>query len=243
MNRQLPLPFVIRPDYARADFFDAPSNAEARTWLDRIADWPAGRLALWGDAGCGKTHLLHRWAARTGAALMDATSLRGVPEPPVRGAAIDDADHVADEEALLHLLNAAAEAGFPVLIAARAPPARWNIRLPDLASRLRAVTAIRILAPEQDLLRALFTRLLADRQLAVPAPVQDYLLRRLPRTGAAMREAAERLDHAALASGRGVTRQLAGDIVAGMETEPFPEMETDISMTPVPSALIAPLVP
>jgi chromosomal replication initiation ATPase DnaA len=211
MTRQLPLPFAHRPDYDPADFLPAPSNAEALAWLERTAEWPARRLALWGEAGCGKTHLLHLWARREGAVLLDTSGLRGPPTVPV---AIDDADRVADEEALLHLLNAAAEAGLPVLLAGRAPPARWRVRLPDLASRLRAVAAVPVRPPEDALLRALLARLLVERQLAVPEHVQSYLLLHLPRTPGAMRDAAQRLDRLALAAGRAVTRPIAAAVVA-----------------------------
>ena len=99
-----------------------------------------------------------------------APALSGLPELPAAGIAIDDADAVADEDALLHLLNAAGEAGLPVLLAARTPPARWAAHLPDLASRLRAMTAVEIGPPEDTLLRTLLARLLADRQLRVPEP-------------------------------------------------------------------------
>ena len=58
------------PRLAANDFRAAPSNAEAWAWLARTADWPGRRLALWGEAGRGKTHLLHIWAERTGAALL-----------------------------------------------------------------------------------------------------------------------------------------------------------------------------
>ena len=70
MIAQLPLPFRHRPDYASADFLRAASNDAAMAWLDRTAEWPDHRLALWGEAGCGKTHLLHIWARRSGAALL-----------------------------------------------------------------------------------------------------------------------------------------------------------------------------
>ena len=46
----------------------------------------------------------------------------------------------------------------PVLLAARAPPARWNFRLPDLVSRLRATPTVALLAPDDGLLRALLAR-------------------------------------------------------------------------------------
>ena len=191
------------------------SNAAALAWLE--APWPAGRLALWGEAGCGKTHLLHVWAARSGAALLPGRDVLGLVRlPPSGGLAVDDADR-AGEEPLLHLLNAAAEAALPVLLAARTAPARWATQLPDLASRLRAVAAVEVGLPGEAMLRALFTSLLAARQLSVPAAVQDWLLMRLPREPAALRDAAARLDGAALAAGRRVTQAMAAQVVA---TEP-----------------------
>jgi chromosomal replication initiation ATPase DnaA len=214
---QLPLPFPYQPSYGAADFLAAPSNEAALDWLARTPDWPDGRLALWGDAGCGKTHLLRLWAGRHGAALLTGADLLGLPTlPSSGGAAIDDADAVADEPALLHLLNALREVRLPVLLVARTPPARWPLRLPDLASRLRAVTAVEVLPPEESLLSALLLRLLADRQLAVRPELQDWLLLRLPRSPAALREAVARLDQAALAARGAVTRTLAAGVLAEM---------------------------
>jgi len=213
---QLALPFPYEPDYAGTPFIPAPSNEAARVWLGRKEHWPGGRLALWGEAGCGKTHLLHRWASEAGATLIQGRSLGGITDLPSGGGlAIDDADQ-AEERPLLHLFNAAGEAGLSVLLVARTPPARWPVRLPDLASRLKSVQAVGIRPAEDDLLRALLAGLLADRQLAVLESIQDWLLLRLPRTPAVIREAAARLDGAALAAGAGVTRSLAGQVLADL---------------------------
>ena len=216
--RQLALPFPHRPEFAAADLIEAPSNAAALAWLARTPEWPGGRLLLWGEAGCGKTHLLHLWAARTGARYLPAPALR--PEVLAEivvgtgGLALDDADAAPDAVTLLHCLNAAAEAGRPVLLAARSPPARWAIGLADLASRLRATTAVEIGPAEEALLAALLARLLAERQLAVPAPLQAWLLLRLPRTPAALREVVARLDRAALGAQRAVTKAIIGEVLA-----------------------------
>ncbi len=172
---------------------------------------------LWGQPGCGKTHLLHIWAASHRAIRLSGADLHGLPAPPTDcGVAVDDADAATDETALLHLLNAFAEANLPVLLAARTPAARWPTRLPDLASRLRAITAVEIATPEDSLLQAMLARLLAERQLAVPATVQSWLLHRLPRTPAALREAVARLDEAALSEGRNVTIPLARDTLGSL---------------------------
>lgn len=219
---QLILPFPWSQRFAAVDFLAAPCNAAALTWLARTSDWPGGRLALWGEAGNGKTHLLHVWAEATGAALWRAPTLNGLPVLPSSGGiALDEADRAADEKALLHLLNAAGEAGMPVLLAGRTPPSRWQTQLPDLASRLRAVTAVKLDPPDDELLRALLARLLRERQLAVAETVHEWLLRRLPRTPAALRAAVARLDDAGLASGSPITRVLAASALVDMlDTSP-----------------------
>lgn len=215
--RQLPLPFPHAPHYAAADFLEAPSNLAALSWLAPGIAWPGGRLALWGEEGVGKTHLLHLWAAREAASLWHGPVLRGLPPPPPPALALDDADACADEQALLHLLNAAAEQGSRLLLAARAPPARWTVTLPDLASRLRAVTAVQIGPPEDSLLAALLARLLVERQLAMPEALQQRLRLHLPRTPASLREATARLDRAALAEGRReIGRRLLVQVLADL---------------------------
>ncbi len=210
---QLPLPIFREPRFAEVDFRLASSNAEACAWLRRTEEWPSHRLALWGEAGRGKTHLLHIWAGRTRGQICRGPDLFGLPAQPTAGLALDDADAVADEAALLHLLNAAGEAGLPVLLAARSPPARWRVRLPDLTSRLRAITAVEIGPPEDELLRSLLARLLADRQLRLPETVQEWLVRRLPRSAAAVGDAVKRLDAAALDRHRTITARFAAEVL------------------------------
>ncbi|MBY0336028.1 MAG: DNA replication protein, partial [Acetobacteraceae bacterium] len=87
--RQLPLPIEPAPSFAAADFIPDESNAEAREWLARPTDWPAGRLALVGPAGSGKTHLLRATAAARGWALLEGPGLRGLPARPRTGVALD----------------------------------------------------------------------------------------------------------------------------------------------------------
>lgn len=214
-------------------FFEAPSNLQAVSLLAEPGAWPQHRLAVWGDAGSGKSHLLERWARRHRATRLSGEALARealVLEPPRGPLAIDDAD-LAAERSLLHVLNAASEAGFAVVIAGRAAPARWETHLPDLDSRLRATLAVEIRPADETLLRALLAALLADRQLPVPEAVQEFLLRRLPRTPAALREAAARLDHLALASGGRITRAIAAAVVADItEAEAsVPEFDEDLT--------------
>lgn len=71
--------------------------------------------------------------------LVAGPDLPGLPTLPASsGVALDCAVTIAEEPALLHLLNAAREAQIPVLLAACTPPARWPVHRPDLASRPHA---------------------------------------------------------------------------------------------------------
>ncbi len=219
---QLAFAFPPSVSYAEADFVPGPCSAEARAWLARWPDWPSGRLGLWGPEGSGKSHLAAIWAARAGATIVPGTALAAGEAPALLGAArhaaIEDADRLAGDPAaertLFHLLNLLAEAGGTALLTGRAAPARWPVVLPDLRSRLAASGAVAIAAPDEAVLAAVLAKALADRQLAVEPDLVAYLVPRLPRTFAAMQQAAAALDHAALAGGRRITRALAARLVA-----------------------------
>ncbi|MEO3470375.1 hypothetical protein AAFN86_00805 [Roseomonas sp. CAU 1739] len=211
----LPLPLPVSSD--RADFLEDASNAEALAWLDEPDRWPGGRIALFGPAGVGKSHLARAIAAGRGWRLVEGPALRGLPEPAPGGIVLDDADAVAEERALLHLVNLCAERGEHLLLIGREAPARWRVALPDLASRLRATTAIGIGRPGEALLGALLAKHFADRQLRVAPEVQSWLLARLARDAATLAEAAARLDRAALVARAPVTRALARTALAGWD--------------------------
>ncbi len=241
--RQFALPLALPASASRADLIEDASNAEALAWLDQPDRWPGRRLALFGPEGVGKTHMARAFAAAHRWRWLDGPALRGLQAPAGDGAVVDDADAVPDEQTLLHLLNLAAERGEGLLLVGRDPPARWPVRLPDLASRLRAVTAIGIGHPGDALLGALLAKLFADRQLRVAPEVQAWLLARLPREAAALAEAVARLDRAALVAGLPVTRPLARAALEGWDGfGPAPgddasETNTAVPSPPVPALL------
>ncbi len=212
-RRQLPLPFQQSPRYDPRDFIPAKSNQDALAWLSTT--WPDRRLALFGPGGCGKSHLLTMWAKRTAAIWLTGPTLNDLADLPLQGAvALDDADTILDEQLLLHLLNTARDRALLVLLSSRTAPSRWPIRLPDLSSRLRAITAVEIRPPDDNLLAALLVHQLAERQLTVPSAVQSWLLLRVPRSPSVLREVVARLDRASLASGASITRQFAAQVLA-----------------------------
>lgn len=217
---QFPLDLGFRPALGGEDFLLAEGNAEAMAWIDRWPDWPATAIAIHGPPGCGKTHLAHVFAAVSGAPLVAAATLREDAPPRLlasRAVVVEDADRGVDEEALLHLYNAAREAGRQLLLTGRAAPAQWRLTLPDLRSRLVAVPAVGIRPPDDALMAALLVKLFADRQLRVGHEAIRYLVTRLERSFAAAREAVAAVDARALAERRELTVPLLRQVLEGME--------------------------
>jgi chromosomal replication initiation ATPase DnaA len=216
---QLAFEFPHRPAFGAEDFLVAPSNEEAIAWLDRWPDWPLPALILYGPPGCGKTHLVHVWQARSGAAINRPEALTVAAVPTVAAAAsalaVDGADQ-ATERALLHLVNLAAERRLQLLLTASDAPQVWA-KLPDLRSRLLAMPAVAVRPPDDALIAAVLLKLFADRQLAVGEEVVAYLLLRMERSFAAARRTVAALDQAALAAQRRVTVALARQVLDGSE--------------------------
>jgi chromosomal replication initiation ATPase DnaA len=210
MASQLVLPLEPNNAMARADFIEAPGNAQALAFIEAYPDWPSPAAAVYGPTASGKTHLARIWAARSGAALLDARSLR----EPVRGAAavenIDSAEGFAHEPALFSML----EGGSPLLLTGRAAPAVWPVSLPDLASRYRALVAFGLEASDEALLMALAVKLFADRQVQVPEAVVSHLLRNLERSPAALHDLIQRADAKALAEKRPVNIKLIQELMS-----------------------------
>ena len=127
---------------------------------------------------------------------------------------IDGLGGPIDERALLHTHNAVAERGGHLLLIASAPPARWPLALPDLASRLRLAPAAALGLPDDALLAALMLKLFGDRQIAVAPEVPAYIVPRIERTFEAVARLVERLDREALAEGRAVTVPLVRAVLA-----------------------------
>jgi len=214
--RQLVLALPHAESFARDDFLAGPSNAAALALIERWPDWPARVMALVGPEGSGKSHLAAVWAEMTGARVLAAKLLgeTDLPTAVATGALVveDLEPAVLDERALFHLLNLAREEDACVMITARTPPATCPVSIRDLASRLRAVPAVTLAAPDDALLRSLIVKLAADRQLSVDQPLVNYLANRIERSFAAARAAVMRIDQEAMRQQRPVTRALAAEL-------------------------------
>ena len=214
MAHQLTFDWPVGVALGDEDFFVAAPNREAYAMVGAPAAWPQGKLVLTGPEGSGKSHLARVLAARADARIVAAGDL---PDDLRRDGAVvvEDADRLprAREEALFHLHNHMVAHRLPLLLTARSLPARWDVALPDLASRMQATTPASIAAPDDALLQAVLMKLFADRQILPPPGVVSYLAARIERSFAAAQRIVAALDAMALQHKRAITVKLAAQVL------------------------------
>lgn len=214
-NVQMPLDLVYGAPAMRGDnFVMSHSNREAVEYLQRYPEWPTPGLVLYGDAGVGKTHMVHAWGQKhaaieiaSAADIADYLAADCLQPVVIDGAAAFCAD-AARAEQLFFLYQRLMDNGAKLLLIDRLPPQQWQIPLADLASRLRALPAVRVDGPDDELVQNLLLKYFSDRGIAADPAVIDYLLPRVPRSGPELQALVADMDRDSLQMQRKLT--LAG---------------------------------
>ena len=181
------------------DNFVPGANAEL---LARLRELLAGSfrdnvLYLWGEAGSGKSHLLHACAG-----------LHPVDDVEK----LDDASQIG----LFNAINEARQSGGAVLAAGNAPPAQLRLR-DDLKSRL-AWGLVYQVKPLSDQERTLYLRAEAERRgMHLADEVIAYLLTRMRRDLPSLSAILDRLDRTSLELQRPITLPLVREALKDPE--------------------------
>ncbi|NNC73755.1 MAG: chromosomal replication initiator DnaA [Sphingomonadaceae bacterium] len=187
---QIALPLDWPDDGDDSAFIIDDSNVEAVRHLEHWSLWPVRVSLLTGPRKSGKTTLGRMFARKSG------------------GRLIDDAD-LSDEEPLFHAWNLAQAEKRPLLIIADAPPPRWQIKLPDLRSRMAATPKTAIGDPGDMLIEARLQRHFSSQGMNVPQNAIDYVLKRMDRSHFALHRLIETLDRLAFERKSRITLALA----------------------------------
>ncbi|MDQ2892399.1 MAG: chromosomal replication initiator DnaA [Pseudomonadota bacterium] len=176
-------------------FIVTPSNARAAHLLEHWGAWPVLSAVLTGPRKSGRSLLARIFAAKSG------------------GIIVDDAERMPEAQ-IFHAWNAAQESRRPLVIVADSLPPAWPVKLPDLRSRLAASTHVVIGAPDDALMRLLFTELFRRRGLDARPDLIDWLATRVERSHITVQRVVDALDQEALERRKRLTIPLARTVLA-----------------------------
>lgn len=217
--QQLSFELPAKTAQGRDDFFVSPANAVAVAMIDLWPDWAGNKLTLSGPTGSGKTHLVHVWAALSGARIVLAKTLtdKDIPVLATGPVAIEGVPQIAQDQhaqaALFHLHNLVLAEGHSLLLTGTAAPDHWGLSLPDLQSRMQGTQNAALCPPDDALLAAVLAKQFNDRQINPAADLIPYLLPRMDRSFACARNLVDQLDRQSLAQSRKLNRALAKDLL------------------------------
>lgn len=219
---QLPLSLSHPTDFYSDDLVVTKSNKSAYELIERWPDWPMPVAVLVGPDGSGKTHFASVWADISKAQKIEPGQLdqaitfieKGIP------VLVEDMDGVnLNEVVFFHLINSVKERRVinpktTLLITARKGPSNWNVKLDDLASRLRSVTLATLEQPDDELLNAVAFKLFSDRQITVDPSVVEFLVSRSERSLFALGKTVDQIDRLALQRKSKITKALVSEALA-----------------------------
>lgn len=230
---QLALNFPHRPSLDRDDFLVASCNHEAVSMIEQWPNWPYFAICIYGPQGCGKTHLANVFAAQYAKLTnqpyripfikaeqlsMDRYHKLSDNESCI---VIENLHELKNEEALFHLYNAYRDQGKHILFTSEIAPARLNIKLPDLRSRLNIVPTSEIISPDNDLLSALLVKLFSDRQIMPEPEIINYILNNMQRSFHFARELVQEIDNISLSRKRAITIPIVKEALHNVTIEPL----------------------
>ena len=218
--KQLALGLAPSPDPAFDNFFPG-RNIEAVSALQSLSTGASTEhfVYLWGERGCGRSHLLK--AAVAAASLRGTAAVyitAGEPLPTEISAvcmlAVDDVEKLDAQTQLqfFHLYNALRECQGVVLAAGNVAPARLQLRA-DLLTRLGWGLVFQVHALSDEEKRVALKRHAAARAFDLRDEIVEYLLRHLQRDLPSLITVLDALDRYSLETKRPITLPLLRELL------------------------------
>jgi chromosomal replication initiation ATPase DnaA len=200
------------------DFIVSGSNSTAFNFITTWPNWESKTFLIYGPPACGKTHLARIWQNKSGASYITANDIYSENYSTADNYILENIESMHDEATFLHFFNTMKEKGTGyLLMTAPSHPQHMGIRLPDLRSRLNAIPSAGVTQPDDELLRTIFVKQFADRQLKVEMDVINYIITRMERSFEALYKMVSTLDKQALKEKKNITIPFARSILEKAE--------------------------
>lgn len=231
MSLQLPFEFGLHAPPHSFDNYVLGENHMVYHVLQQVIHGETEHsVFIWGEPGCGKTHLLEAACQQVSEeggtpVYLPLAQMAQYPAEVVQGLSemslvcLDDVHAIAGrmdwEEALFGLFNRLRESATPLLISAHHPPNQIGLALPDLSSRLSwgGVFALQVLDTAHK--TQVLQQYAEELGLEISADVAAYLLKHCSQNLKDLIDCLDLVDYASLATKRKVNLSFVRSVFDG----------------------------
>lgn len=238
MIKQLTIEFDHRPCLGREDFMVSKCNIDAVKMLDNWPNWPFFSICIYGPEGSGKTHLANVFSNSVSIKTSYPYKIPTIRAKDITNEVmslfvqhncliIEDLHELQNYESMFHIYNHYRDHGGYILFTSKTAPARLNIPLKDLASRLNIVPAVELKEPDDELLNALIVKLFSDRQVNVSPEIIAYMTKNMQRSFAFLRKFVIEIDNISLSQKRAISIPIVKEALENLENQDQYELFED----------------
>ena len=215
------LPLEYNQSYDLCDFVVAECNQIAFELLHAPIQGITKEkfICIYGESGCGKTHLLQGLAKEHN--LPYTTANQAITANPwdwiyseQKILILDDAHKVDDDVWWFHVYNLVKEQNKLLIIGTVKPPALWPVKLADWRSRLATFICAEMRNPDDDTLKRVLEKIWKDKGIIVDNAIFEYLSRRIDRNFPAICHWARKIDRISAQQRRPITVNMLNHLFA-----------------------------
>jgi chromosomal replication initiation ATPase DnaA len=209
---QLIFKFPFSKKYYEQDFFVSSNNFSAYKLIESWPNWPGKWLNIFGQAGCGKTHLAKILEKKIDKIkLIEAENINNKIVEDLNSLdclIIDNFNNNIDEKLFYSIFNQSKQLENYILINSITSIKDLKINLEDLKSRIRSFLFIGIELPTDDLLKVIISKTLSDNQININPKISDFIINNVERSYDKMFKFLKDLDELSLSTGKSININL-----------------------------------
>ncbi|MAJ22449.1 MAG: hypothetical protein CBC24_01370 [Candidatus Pelagibacter sp. TMED64] len=205
MNEQLIFKFPYKKIFLKEDFYVSKSNFEAFKLIESWPKWLKKSVNISGPKGSGKSHLASILKRKSSSLIINSKDINDgvflkfkLKEILI----IEDLTQKIPENILYSLFNMASQDNKFFLITSEKPISTFNFKLPDLKSRVKSSSILKISLPGDDLIKAILSKSFSDKQIFVDKKYIDFIAKRIERSYDKILKFVNILDRFSLKSGK-----------------------------------------
>ena len=207
------------PSFDEGNFVITQSNRDAFEHITKWPEWIINNIVLFGDAGVGKSHLAHIWLKRSNGIKLDLDEINTKIIEKNKNVLIEDIDgSQINHHNLFHLINLIREVEGFLLLTSKISPTSLVTKIPDLNSRIRSFSPVKINKPDDYLLEIMILKIFSDKNIMVDEKVIKFLLKRVERSIPGISMLIQKINEKSLEEKRPITVPLVSEVISSSQS-------------------------